>query len=130
MTGGREPTECLEQQGGLADAGLPTQQRGGAFGESAPEHTVELADAGGPPRRPRHRNIGDGARLTHRPLDHRPAARRATHLDGRPDDKLLQGAPLFAVGTAAEPLSRFGPATAAAIGRARPRHDPERGTRL
>src|SRR6185295_18855019 len=105
VTRGGEATERLEQQRGLADAGLASEQRGGPEREPAAEHAVELADAGGPPRRLDRGDLGDRLRRALGKAGRRPGRRH--HLG--------EAAPGVAVGAAAEPAWVLGAALGAAV---------------
>src|SRR5690606_10659908 len=89
----------LEQERRLADARLAAEQDGGAGNEPAPEHTVELADAGRPPRRLVRVEGGDRPRG--------PQAAGGDGLDTADDAGLLgcldHGAPLLALAASAHP---------------------------
>ncbi len=108
--GGRDPVGDLEQQGGLADAGLPGHQQDRTGHQAAAEDAVELLDPGGDGSRAGELHFGDrpgGGR-------DRPGGHRA---QGSSDGSgLLQGAPGLALGAPAHPLRRGVAALGAAVG--------------
>ena len=101
----RDVRRGLEQQRGLADAGLAAEQHERSWHDAAAEHTIELADPG------RHPLGHDGVDLVVQP---RSAAaqrrRRAATLDRRGRELFDERVPLAAVGTLAEPLLGLGAA--------------------
>ncbi len=99
----------LEQQGGLADAGLAGQQEHRAGNDPATEDAVELGHAAALRRRGLALHLRDRhSRATDRPRDH--------SCDSRCAD-LLDCAPGLALAAAADPLHRGPAALAAAVGR-------------
>ena len=90
--GGLEPRRGLEQQRGLADAGLAADQHHRAGHDAAAEHEVELGNAGAPARRaarwPTSREPGRRARSTARAAC--PRRRPCPPPAPRDDDRLLR----------------------------------------
>ena len=110
----------LEQQGGFADAGLAAQQDDAAAHDAASQHTVKLCVSGRCARESREFDVVDdlGAAL-------RQNGRKTAFL-GRcgllEDNLLLEGVPLVAFGTPAQPFRRLRSAVLAVVHRFALRH--------
>ena len=104
----------VEQQGGLADAGLAGQEDDRPGDQSATEYPVQLAHAGRPVPGRLSADRGDrSGRFQRRPGGETAQGRREAGTAGRVDDR----APLAALGTAADPLRGPVPAGVALVGR-------------
>ena len=97
-----QPGQRLQEQRGLADAGLAAEQGDRAGHQAALEHPVELAEVGGRRRPRRHVDLGDRQRHA------RGVARSPAEAASRPRrgslDLLDEGVPRLAGGAAARPL--------------------------
>ena len=105
VTRRRETSERLEQQRGLADAGLAAEERDRARHEAASQHAIELGDARGPRRGARGGHLADG---------HRPLGRRERHRRRR-GDLLDERVPRAASAAPTLPPGRGVPALAAPV---------------
>ena len=102
----REHRQRLEQQRGLANAGVAPDQHHPAGDEAATEHAVEFADAGGDARLFARLDVGQRAQAAGGARECSKAVRPAARLSNGLDD----GVPLLAIRTLALPARRAGPA--------------------
>ena len=111
LTALRHFGDCLQQQGGLADAGVATEQNHRAVYQAAAEHAVQLAHAGGLAR---HFHRAHARQIHHLRAVRRPRLETRIFRLGR-GDVFLQGIPFAAMRAFALPFGHGAAAFGAAV---------------
>ena len=114
MGGLGDAVEHLQHKGRFADARVASQQAHRPGHEAAPQHPVDLAEAGGEPAA--QLGLGNLVELLHRgPRAPAPHGRRGCGGPRTHPRLLLEGVPLLALGAAAQPLGEARPAIRADV---------------